>query len=65
MIPQRAKKYEKLRTIKETDPERYQKATEQGAKGFMQKFNKKFTAFNLGLYDLEDYQLSVLRFDEN
>ena len=65
MIPARGKKYSKLLNIKAGEPERYKKATDEGAKNFMAKFNKKYSSFNLGIYDVDDYQLSVLKFDEN
>lgn len=63
-IPERAKKYKKLKYIKENEPERYQKAVDIGAKNFLIKLNKKYSSFNLSSYDVEEYMLSVLDFDE-
>ena len=65
MIPARGKKYAKLANIKATDEKRYEKATDIGAKNFMKKFNDKYSGFNLGIYDVDEYQLSVLKFDQD
>ena len=62
-IPQRGKRYERLKNVKENEPEKYRIATEEGGKKFLRQMNEKHRAFDLGKFDAPNYTLSVFYFE--
>ncbi|MCO8194452.1 LicD family protein [Anaerofustis sp. NSJ-163] len=60
IFPNREKKYDILFEMKNTEKDKYDEAVNKGTEKFLININKKHPSFNLSIYDIDEYKLSVL-----